>query len=255
MSEVTNFEINDHVAYITLNRPDKRNAINRAMRKELQEAYTRVKADREIWAVILTGRGDIFSSGRDLSELILPGDEDGSVMTTDELYLYQRYIYKPIVAALNGPCLAQAAGFAENADILIFSERATIGWPQVTRGFSSVSGPSFLPHAIPWNQAMAILMRGRAISANEALQLGMANEVVPHDQLLSTAQRWVREILGNAPLAVQAIKEAARRGQELHVMDRVYLARGILNRVLLSEDSREGLLAFKEKRRPVWKGK
>lgn len=255
MSKVTDFEINDHVAYITLNRPDKKNAINRPMRKELQEAYTRVKADREIWAVILTGKGEVFSSGRDLSEVGAAGDEDGTVMTTDELYLYQRFIYKPIVAALNGPCLAQAAGFVENADILIFSERATIGWPQVTRGFSSVSGPSFLPHVIPWNQAMAVLMRGRPLSADEALRLGMANEVVPHDQLLSVAQRWVREILQNAPLAVQAIKEAARRGQELHVTDRIPLARGILNRVLLSEDSREGLLSFKEKRRPVWKGK
>ena len=254
MGNFTTFEIKDHVAYITLNRPEKRNAINRAMRKELQEAYARVKTDREIWAVIMTGNGEAFSSGRDLSELERPGNDDGSVMTTDELCFVQRFIYKPIVVALNGPCLAQAAGMAENADIVIFSERASIGWPHVKRGITSVSGPSFLANAIPWNQAMAVLMRGGSISANQALQLGMANEVVPHDQLSSAAERWVREILENAPLAVQAIKEAARRGQELHVMDRVYLARSIMNRMLLTEDAREGLLAFKEKRKPVWKG-
>jgi crotonobetainyl-CoA hydratase len=102
---------------------------------------------------------------------------------------------------------------------------------------------------------MACLMRGRFIEAQEALQLGIANEVVPHEELLPTAERWVREILENAPLAVHAVKEAARRGQELPVVDRMYLARDIANNVLLSEDSREGVLAFREKRKPVWKGR
>jgi len=254
MGSCTTFEVRGHVAYITLNRPEKRNAINRQMRRELQESFVRVKAERAIWAAILTGNGEVFSSGRDLSELEGATDDDGSVMTTDELCMLQRHVYKPIVAALNGPCLAQAAGFAENSDIVIFSEQASIGWPHVKRGITSVSGTSFLADAIPWNQAMAVLMRGRSIDAEQALQLSIANEVVAQTQLLPTAQRWVDEILENAPLAVQAIKEAARRGQDLHVTDRVYLSRSILNRTLLTEDAREGLRAFREKRKPVWKG-
>lgn len=255
MEQAVLFEVREHVAYITLNRPEKKNAINRAMRKQVQDAYVRVKNDPDIWAAVLTASGSVFCSGKDLFEKLAPEDEDGSVMSNDELYAYQRFIYKPFVLALNGPCLAQGGGFALNADIVVFSERASIGWPQVRRGISSVSGPTFLPHAIPWNQAMACLMRGKFIEAEEALRLGIANEVVPHERLMEAAERWVREILENAPLAVHAIKEAARRGQELPIVDRMYLARDIANRVLLSDDSKEGVHAFKEKRKPVWKGR
>ncbi|TCT09600.1 enoyl-CoA hydratase/isomerase family protein [Paralcaligenes ureilyticus] len=255
MEKTVLFEVRERVAYITLNRPDKKNAINRAMRKEIQDAYLRVKTDPGIWAAVLTGNGEVFCSGKDLMEKNLPEDDDGSIMSNDELYLFQRFIYKPIVLALNGPCLAQGGGFALNADIVVFSERASIGWPQVKRGISSVSGPSFLPHAIPWNQAMACLMRGKFIEADEALRLGIANEVVPHGQLLQVAERWAREILENAPLAVCAIKEAARRGQEIPAMDRMYQARDVANRVLLSQDSKEGITAFKEKRKANWVGR
>jgi len=255
MFESIRFDVRDHIARITLNRPKAKNALNRSMRKELQTAYTQLKFDREIWVAILTGEGDVFCSGKDLFEKSAPEDEDGSVMSNDELYIFQRNIYKPIVLAINGPCLAQGGGFALNADILIMSERASLGWPQVRRGISSVSGPTLLPHAIPWNQAMGYLMRGKAISAAECLRLGIANEVVPHEDLLPAAERFAREILENAPLAVHAIKEAARRGQEISFETRAFLARDVANRVLLSEDSREGILAFKEKRKAVWKAR
>lgn len=253
MNSTVLFEVRDHVAVITLNRPEKKNAINRAMRKEVQDAFIRVRYDADIWGAVITGNGETFCSGKDLLEK-LP-DEDGEVMSNDELYLYLRFIYKPILSALNGAALAQGAGFALNSDIVIMAENASIGWPQVRRGISSVSGPSYIPHAIPWNQAMGFLMRGRFIEAADAYRFGIANEVVPRERLMETAHRWMAEIMENAPLAVQAIKEAARRGQELPVKDRMYLARDIANHVLLSEDAKEGILAFREKRKPVWKGR
>ena len=255
MGEAVNYEVKDHVALITLNRPQAKNALNRAMRKELQLAYTDVKFNRDVWVAILTGNGDVFCAGKDLFEKTAPEDEDGSVMSNDELYIFQRNIYKPIILAINGPCLAQGGGFALNADILIMSERASLGWPQVKRGISSVSGPTLLPHAIPWNQAMGYLMRGKFIPAAECYKLGIANEVVAHEELLATARRWAAEIMENAPLAVHAIKEAARRGQEIPFDKRAFLARDVADRVLLSDDSREGVRAFKEKRKPIWQAR
>lgn len=255
MGQFVEYEVRDHVAYITMNRPDKKNALNRAMRKEVQDAFVDVKYNTDIWVAILTGKGDIFCSGKDLFEKVPPELENGEVMSNDELYLCLRNTFKPFIVALNGACLAQGGGFALNADIVVMSERASIGWPQVKRGISSVSGPSFLPHAIPWNIAMGYLLRGKFINAEEAYRLGLANEVVPHDQLMIAAERWAREIIESAPLAVHAIKESARRGLGVPVDTRVYMARDVANRVLLSEDAKEGIQAFKEKRSPKWKAR
>jgi crotonobetainyl-CoA hydratase len=255
MGETVQYEVRDHVAYITLDRPTKKNALNRAMRKEVQDAFTDVKFNSDIWVAILTGNGDTFCSGKDLFEKIPPEMEKGDVMSNDELYLFLRNTFKPYIVALNGPCLAQGGGFALNADIIIMSERASFGWPQPKVGISSVSGPTSLPHALPWQLAMGYLMRGVFIPAAECLRFGICNEVVPHEQLLPTAERWAREILQNAPIAVRAIKEAARRGYDLPVESRQYLARDVANRILSSEDTKEGIAAFKEKRKPVWVGR
>jgi crotonobetainyl-CoA hydratase len=248
-------ETRGNVSIITLARPDKKNAINRAMRFELQTALQQAKNDNDIWLIVLTGQGDVFCSGKDLFEKIPPEEDDGSVMSNDELYYFLRNIHKPVVCALNGPCFAQGAGFALNSDIVIMAEEASIGWPQVKRGISSVSGPSLCAQAMPWTQAMGYLMRGMPIPSSECLRWGLANEVIEKDKLMEAALRWADEILANAPIAVRGIKEAARRGQELGFESRMYMARDVADRVLLSEDSREGVLAFREKRAPQWKAR
>ncbi len=225
--ETVRYEVSDHIARITLNRPDKKNAINRAMRKEIEEACTDVKYNPDIWLAIIAAEGDVFCAGKDILET-LPED-GGSVMSNDAFYLFLRHIYKPVVCAIGGPCLAQGGGFALNSDIVIMSERASIGWPQV--------------------------MRGEFIPAAECCRLGLANGVVSQEELLPAADRWAAEILESAPLAVRVIKEAARRGQELPFEDRVYMARDVANRILHSEDSKEGVLAFREKRKSIWRGR
>lgn len=249
------YELRDHVARLTLARPEKRNAINRAMRKEVQEVYADVKHNPHVWLLILAAEGEVFCAGKDLLEKVAPEDEDGSVLSNDELYQYLRTIDKPVICSINGPCLAQGAGFALNSDIVIMSEHASIGWPQVLRGISSVSGPALCAHALPWQVGMGYLMRGLPIPARECERWGIANEVVPHTELAAATERWVEAVMRSAPLAVRAIKEAARRGRDLPFEDRMYMARDVANRILASSDSKEGIRAFAERRPPVWTGR
>lgn len=260
--EAIRFEVKDHIATITLNRPEKMNAINHSMRVELQEAFRQVKYDPEIWIAILTAEGKAFCSGKDLLEKTSKGfvgseppEEDGLVMSNDELYMFQRHIYKPFIAAINGACLAQGAGFALGSDIRIMAENATFGWPQVKRGISSVSGPTLFATEVPLAVALKYLLRGVPMTAKEALDLHVVHEVVPREKLMETAHRWAAEIMECAPLAVQGIKESAVRSQSLPLNERIAMARGVSNRVLLSQDSKEGILAFKEKRAPRWSGR
>ncbi len=253
--EFTLYQVKDHIARLTLNRPDKKNALHRAMRREVQDAFRDIKTNPEARVVIFTGLGDVFCSGKDLTERIDPAEDDGSVFSNDDLFLYQRKISKPIIVALNGPALAQGAGFVFSSDIVIMSERASVGWPQVARGIASGTGPSQGVHALPWTQAMGYILRAKPIPAVDALRLGIANEVVPHQELIPCAERWAAEILVNAPLAIEGIKEAARRGQDMELEARMRLARDIAERVAQSEDAKEGILAFREKRQPDWKGR
>jgi enoyl-CoA hydratase/carnithine racemase len=176
-------------------------------------------------------------------------------MTNDELYKFQRGIYKPIICVIDGPCFAQGGGFALASDIVLMSKRGSIGWPQVKRGISTVSGPTFCAHVMPWVQAMGYLMRGKPIPAEECMRWGLVNEILPSEELMPAAERWAEEILEAAPLAVRAVKEAARRGQDMPFEDRMYMARDVANKILPSHDSKEGVIAFREKRKPKWLGR
>jgi E-phenylitaconyl-CoA hydratase len=250
--QFTKYEVDGHTAHLTLCRRDKKNALNRQMRKEVQAAFYDVETNPEVWVCIIDAEGDVFCSGKDLLEKTDPNAEDGLVLSNDDLFLYQRRVYKPFIVAADGPCLAQGAGFALSSDIVVFTERASIGWPQVSRGISTVSGPSQGLHALPWQAGMGFLLRGKFISAQDAFRFGICNEITTIDDLLPCAYRWAGEILKNAPLAVQAVKEAGRRGQDLPLEDRMRLARDIANKVLLTADAKEGVLAFREKRAPNW---
>lgn len=253
---VVEYETKDRVAYVTLNRPDKLNAVDVAMRDELWRVFHDFNDNADAWIMVLTGAGRAFSVGHDLVSMAGRGDDlYSSEISTEDLYVYQSQIFKPIVAAINGYCLAQGGGIALASDIRIASEQAQFGWPQTKRGIGSVSGPCMLAQRIPLNLAFEALFTGEMIDAQRAYEIGLVNRVVPHDQLTSAVDELVQKLLQNAPLAMRTIKEVAVRGLSMRLEDRVRLA-GIVNRRLQrTEDAQEGLKAFEEKRTPVFTGR
>ena len=247
------YVIKDGIAYITMNRPEKLNAIDPAMRQILWDSFQDVKNNPEVRCAIVTGAGRAFSTGHDLVAMASATANEGP--TTGDLYVVQSQIFKPIIAAINGICLAQGCGIALGSDIRIASSSAQFGWPQAKRGISSVSGPALLSQVVPMNLAFEFLFTGDFVDAQRALQLMLVNYVVEPDEVMPKAREMAEKIIANAPLSIAAIKEAAIKGSEMGLEERVAFAQAKRDEVLQTEDAKEGVRAFAEKRAPVWKGR
>jgi len=150
--------------------------------------------------------------------------------------------------------LAQGLTITLCSDIRIAAKSSKFGWPQAKVGISSMGGPAFAVHCLPRNYGYEYLLTGELFNAQDAFRLGMVNRVVPEDKLMSAAEEMARKILSNAPLAVQGIKAAASMGLEISLYQRLRVAETIQDRVMKTKDAQEGLLAFKEKRAPLWRG-
>ena len=247
------YEIKEGIAYITLNRPEKLNAINPEMRELLWDAFQDVRNNDEVRCAIVTGSGRAFSTGHDLVAMASARANEGP--TTGDLYVEQSKIWKPIISAINGVCLAQGCGIALGSDIRIASTTAQFGWPQAKRGISSVSGPALLSQVVPRNVAFEFLFTGEFVDAQKALELMLVNYVVEPEEVMTRAEEMARKITANAPLALAAIKEASIKGSEMGLEERVAFAQNKRDEVLATEDAQEGVRAFAEKRAPVWRGR
>lgn len=249
-----NYEVKDKLAFITLNRPEKMNAINEEMVELMFSILDEVSRDDGVWACIITGEGKAFSSGHDLT--YFAGERTQEARAVSDLYQVILELPRPCFAAINGICLAGGAGIALSTDIRLMAEGAKLGWPQVKRGVSSVSGPFLLANLVPRNIAYEILFTGEFISAQKARELGLINHVVPEGKdTLEQTEALARQVMKNAPLAIRAIKDFTFRARHLSNSDALRMGDLLFKKLVDSEDGQEGLAAFLEKREPRWKGK
>jgi enoyl-CoA hydratase/carnithine racemase len=262
--ETIRYEVEDRIATITLNRPDRLNALSPAMIRELRAAYAAAESDENVWITIVTGAGRAFCAGADVGEI----PDDGRVIY-EEPYLTTypqweapqegtppfRSMTKPILTAVNGLCCGAGLDWVTTGDIAIASERAEFFDPHVSIGLVSGREVVRLARVLPLGVAMRMALTGRheRLSAQRAFDLGLVSEVVEHDRLLERAREVAALVNRNAPLAVRGTRLAIRRGIDLPLHEAEILAEAFRERAVRTEDAREGPRAFVEKRAPRWK--
>jgi enoyl-CoA hydratase/carnithine racemase len=257
------YEVENRIATITFNRPDRLNSVSELMIKELNDAYARAEGDDDVWTLIVTATGRAFCSGADVEKI----PEDGKV-PHEGRYLSQyheweapqeatppfRTMAKPIVVAVNGICCGAGMDLVTTGDISIAAEDATFFDPHVSIGVVSGREMVRVARALPINVAMRMALLGKhdRLSAQRAYELGFITEVVAPDQLGTRARELAEMVNRNAPLAVRGTRLAIRKGLGLPLHEAEILAESFRERVLHTEDSLEGPRAFLEKRPPVW---
>ena len=265
------YELDDHVATITLNRPEAMNSLSRPLLVELRDGFDRFRKDDDARVAIITGAGGkAFSAGADLKEMAGGGRGGGErkegerppsalsrLLSRRVGYLFGgTELWKPLVAAINGYCLAGGLELALACDIRIASTTSRFGLTEVTRGIiAGGGGTQRLPRTVPLPIAMELLFTGRHATAEEAERWGLVNRVVEPDQVMPVALEMARTIAANAPLAVRASKEAALRGLGMSLEEGLRLEGYLSHAVVSTEDAREGPRAFAEKRKPKFQGR
>jgi enoyl-CoA hydratase len=260
----------DHIVVVTIDRPEAKNALDMYHFRDLAGAWRDFRYDDDAWVAIVTGVGRNFMAGGDLktyipqitklSQEIAKGEvkEVDGCRLSDGTYAVLRNmkLYKPVIAAVNGPCVAGGMEMLGGVDIRIATEHASFGVMEPKRGLFAGGGTTVrLPRQLAFPAAMEFLLTAEAFSAERALEVGLINEIVPEDELLEKALDWAHRITANAPLAVQATKESVMRGLALNLDDAYDVESEMSKRIFKTEDAKEGPKAFAEKRPPVWTSK
>ena len=252
-------DVKDGVAFVTVNRPDKLNALSDQVVADLGQAVLALKSDATVRGVILTGAGPkAFVAGADIGELAEQGVLDGrkralngqAVLTAIET------MGKPVIAAVNGFALGGGCELAMACHLRIASETAKFGQPEVKLGITpGYGGTQRLPRIVGKGRALHLLLTGETIDAQEALRIGLVTKVVPQDQLMAEAEKLMRQILANGPVAVALTIEAVHQGLEMTLAEGLQLEANVFGLVASTRDVKEGLNAFLEKRTARFEGK
>ena len=260
--EFIEVEKDNHVTTVTINRPERMNAVHPYTAIEMHNAFNEFEADDEQWVAIITGKGEkAFSAGNDLKFQAEHGGEKVRELRRQApsgfggLHKRTRCM-KPLIAAVNGFALGGGFELALSCDLIIAASHASFGLPEPRVGLlAGAGGVHRLPRQIPYHIAMGVILAGKRLGAEEAHRYGLANEVVESDKLMDSARDWANEILKGAPLSVQGSKEASVLGLGMsleHALDSLF---PIQARLPETEDYVEGPRAFSEKRPPNWQGK
>ena len=254
------FTLQDHVATVTIDRPDRMNAVDAATEAELMRIWSEIEQNRNVRVVVLTGSGErAFCTGADM--------KGGSGVSGLEYWAAPRpggfggialrdTLDVPVIARVNGHALGGGMEMVLGCDIVVAADNATFGLPEPRVGRLALDGGiAMLPRRIPHVLAMGMLLTGRRIAATEAHSFGLINEVVPKAELDAAVARWVADILACAPLSVRAIKQMVRAGEGLTPLEAQRLRLPALVEALKSSDQDEGVKAFQEKRAPQWRGR
>jgi enoyl-CoA hydratase len=252
------FDLADGIARITINRPDKLNALNATVIGELAQAAERVETDAEVRGVILTGAGNkAFVAGADISELASQGPFDGKARALAGQQMMRRFerCGKPVIAAVNGFALGGGCELAMACHVRIASESARFGQPEVKLGIGpGYGGTVRLPRLVGKGRALELLLTGAMIDAQEAWRIGLVNRVAPADRLLEETESLLRSIVEQGPLAVRSVLECVETGYDLSVGQALLLEANHFGLLSATADMREGAAAFLEKRKPAFTG-
>ena len=242
-------ERKNHIAVLTLNRPDKLNAIDLQVKREIHRALDELEADNDVRVVIMTGAGRAFSSGHDMNAPRSELPEFESLEEEERLLTFD----KPIIAAIHGYALGDALQQAVLCDIIVAAEQTKLGFIGPRVGAICYGAVWLLRQIVGWKKASELLLTCDQISAEEAYRIGLVNKVVPHEQLMPTAIEIAEKIMKAAPLSIKYTKRLLRRGLfDADVKAAVHEATSV---TIPSEDGKEAARAFKEKREPVFKGR